>query len=52
MTKGTIDRGLEVCNDLITLHRTPTVGEALTVALRVTGRQFVLDASEIGRSSY
>jgi len=44
---------LEVCNDLITHTRYYfACGEALTAALRVTGRQFELDASEIGRSSY
>lgn len=37
---------------LIRRHYTATVGDALIAALRVTGRQFVLDASEIGRSSY
>jgi len=37
---------------LITRHYTATLGDARTAAVRVTGRQFVLDASEIGRSSY
>jgi hypothetical protein len=41
-----------VCNDRITQHYTATVGDALTAVLRVTGRQFVLDGSETGRSSY
>jgi len=51
--KRTIGSGLEVRNDLIT-HATLRChcGDALTAALGVTGRQFVLDASEIGRSSY
>ena len=41
-----------MCNDRITRLYTATVGDALTAAFRVTGRQFVLDVSEIGRSSY